>query len=312
MHTAPMFVFYLKKIILFLMSVVTLFTAPCAGKWADSYAGHEFPLISAETQQPDTLRILSFNIRCTDVNGVSPDDRKGVVVRQILEIMPDSFGIQEATNSWMRTLNKHLALLYDWVGIDRDKGGSPLAKDAGESCPVFYLKAKFKLLDSGNFWLSETPDEPSFGPGAACRRICTWAKLEDRSTGDVFVHVNTHFDHVSEQARVEGAKIVNSFIAEHFADVPVVFTADLNTAEKGAAYGAMTQTLSNAQTLAGDAVSFGTFHACKPETHAGYTIDFVLCSAQFTADAYRTVTVGVDGRFVSDHFPIYADLRFVR
>lgn len=307
-----MFILFLKRMTIFLMSAVSLVTSPSAGKWADSYAGHDFPLIAAEQQAKDTLRIMSFNLRCKDVNGVSASDRQSIVVRQILEVMPDSAGLQEATSGWMNTLDKQLRLLYGWVGVDRDKGGSPLAGDAGESCPVFYLKAKFRLLDSGSFWLSETPDEPSYGPGAACRRICTWAKLQDRRSGDVFVHVNTHFDHVSEKAREEGAKIVNSFIAERFADVPVVFTADMNTTEKGTAFATMTQTLSDARTLAADAVPFGTFHACAPETHADYVIDFVLCSAQFSVDAYRTVTIGVDGRFTSDHFPIYADLRFSR
>ena len=305
-----MFILILKRSILFLMSVVSLFTASSADKWADSCKDHEFPLIAAEKQAADTLRIMSFNIRCKDVNGVPADDRKGVVVRQILEVMPDSVGLQEATSAWMNTLDKQLSLLYGWVGVDRDKGGDPLAKDAGESCPVFYLKAKVRLLDSGSFWLSETPDEPSFGPGAACRRICTWAKLQDRVSGDVYVHVNSHFDHVSEQARAEGAKIVNAFITANFADVPVVFTADMNTTDKGAAFATMTQMLSDARVRAADAEPFGTFHACNPETHADYVIDFVLCSAQFSVDAYRTVTKGVDGRFVSDHFPIYADLRF--
>lgn len=305
-----MFILCLKKIVIFLMSAVSLFTASSGDKWADSYKDHEFPLIAADEQAADTLRILSFNIRCADVNGVSADDRKSIVVRQILEVMPDSVGLQEATSSWMQTLDHKLGLLYDWVGVDRDNGGSPLAKDAGESCPVFYLKARFRLLDSGSFWLSETPDEPSYGPGAACRRICTWAKLEDRKSGSVYVHVNTHFDHVSEQARAEGAGIVSGFIAENFADVPVVFTADMNTRDTGAAYAAMTQTFSDTRLLAADAETFGTFHACQPETHADYVIDYVLCSPQFSVDAYRTVTKGVDGRFVSDHFPIYADLRF--
>ncbi|MBQ7638972.1 MAG: hypothetical protein IJS90_08740 [Clostridia bacterium] len=180
----------LKRFLIILMAVISAAGAIKTDQWADSYEGHDFPIIEAEEQEKSTTRIMSFNIRCSDVNGVEAKNRFNIGVRQILEVMPDSIGIQEATAEWMKQLNLKLTA-YDFVGIDRDNGGS--AFKGGECCPVFYLKTKFKLLDSGNFWLSETPDEPSYGPGAACRRICTWAKLKNRLTGETYVHVNTHF-----------------------------------------------------------------------------------------------------------------------
>ena len=284
---------------------MSLFNSNSKKNFADSYEGHDFPLISAENQSAGTVRIMSFNIRCADVNGVDVPERLGIGIRQILEVMPDSLGIQEATPEWMKALNRKL-LLYDWVGVEREKGVSPL--DNGESCPIFYLKSKLKLLDSGNFWLSETPDEPSYGPGAACKRICTWAKFKDKETGLTYVHVNSHLDHVSEDARVAGAQILIDFINERFGDLPVVFTADMNTLSNGRAYALMTEHLSDAALTAEDAKTFGTFHACKPETHTDYTIDFILCSEQIRVNSFRVITKGVDGRFVSDHFPLYADV----
>ena len=271
----------------------------------DSCAGHDFPLIAPEAKPEGAARIMSFNIRCDDVNGVPMKQRTDIAIRQIKEVMPDSLGVQEATPEWMETLQKKLPE-YGCVGVARDNGKTRDRK--GESCPVLYLRTKYILLDHGDFWLSDTPDEPSYGPGAACRRVCTWAKLKDIKTGAVYVHVNTHFDHVSEEARVLGGEIVNRYIEEHFADVPVVFTADMNTRENGEAYATMTQNLVNTRHTAADSVGYGTFHACSPETHANHYIDFVLCSGDIQALTYRTVTAGVDGRFVSDHFPIYADV----
>ncbi|MBQ6266113.1 MAG: endonuclease/exonuclease/phosphatase family protein [Clostridia bacterium] len=300
-----MFTILLKRGIVFLMSLISLFTGPGGKNPGDSYAAHEFPLISAEQQAPGTVRVMSFNIRCADVNGVDVPDRLDIGARQILEVMPDSLGIQEATAEWMKALKTRL-FMYGWTGIEREKGEP--ADKSGESCPIFYLKAKFRLLDSGNFWLSETPDEPSFGSGAACRRICTWAKLQDRETEKVYVHINTHFDHVSEDARVFAAGMVNRFVKKNFADIPVVFTADINTFEGLEAYSVLTENLADSCKTAQNSVPFGTFHACSPETHSDYTIDFLLCSKDITVKTYRTVTIGVDGRFVSDHFPIYADI----
>ena len=271
----------------------------------DSYAGHEFPLIAPEEKPAGATRIMSFNIRCDDVNGVNMQQRTGIAIQQIKEVMPDSLGVQEATPAWMETLQTQLPE-YGCVGVARDNGKTRDRK--GESCPVLYLRTKYILLDHGDFWLSDTPDEPSYGPGAACRRVCTWAKLKNIKTGAVYVHVNTHFDHVSEEARVQAGEILKQYISEHFADVPVVFTADMNTRENGEAYATMTQNLVNTRHAAADSVGYGTFHACSPETHADHYIDFVLCSQDVQALTYRTVTAGVNGRFVSDHFPIYADV----
>lgn len=301
-----MFSLTFKRFIVSLMALVALFGSYRQEQWADSYETHEFPLIAAEAQAEGTTRIMSFNIRCADVNGVEVKDRLSLGVRQILEVMPDSLGLQEVTAEWMKELDKRL-WMYGWAGIERDEGKDP--KKGGESCPVFYLKAKYKLLDSGNFWLSDTPDVPSFGPGAACKRICTWVKLQERGTGRVYVHVNTHFDHVSKEARSAGAEIVTRFIAENFAGLPVVFTADMNARETEPVYAVMTAALPDARLKAADAMSFGTFHACSPETHTDSIIDYILCTDNCTVDAYRVLTKGVDGRFVSDHFPLYADLR---
>ena len=295
----------LKRLVILVMAVISLFLTPKADQYADWYGEHEFPIIAAERQKPGTVRVMSYNIRCWDVNGESVAQRTDPGARQILEVMPDSVGIQEATTEWMRYLDEKLTL-YDWVGVDRDYGGSPM--EDGESCPIFYLKARFKLLDSGNFWLSDTPDEPSYGPGAACRRICTWAKLQNRLTGEIYVHVNSHFDHISEEARAAGAEIVSAYIDEHFVDVPVVFTADMNAQAEEQAYATMTTHLRDASLVADKAETYGTFHACSPETHADYTIDYILCTPGIHVKSFRVVTKGVDGRFTSDHFPLYADL----
>lgn len=301
-----MIIILLKRFLVILMAATTFFSGYGAEKYGDYCGDFDFPGISADNQETGTIRIMSFNIRCGDVNDVHVPDRIGIAVRQIKEIMPDSLGIQEATPEWMKALDVKLPL-YAWVGLDREKGVSP--KENGESCPIFYLKARYTLEDSGNFWISDTPDVPSLGPGAGCKRICTWAKLKDRETGKVYVHVNTHYDHISEEARVQGADIVTRFIDENFKGIPVVFTADMNTTEKGEAYSVMTRKLKDARFTAADSVTYGTFHAGKdPALNADYYIDFVLYSDDFDADVYRTVTKGIDDRFVSDHFPIYADL----
>ena len=298
----------IKSIISFVIMISSFFTSLYRGeKWDDSFLGQSFQIISAGEQEKGTVRVMSFNIRCGDVNGVPMKDRVDIVVKQIKEISPDSFGVQEATPEWMKKLSLRLPQ-YDWVGVSRDNGKKMPDFAEGEYSAVFYLKSEYKLKDSGTFWLSETPDEPSYGEGAACRRVCTWAVLMNKKTKQEYVHVNSHYDHVSEAARVFAAYKVTDFINEKFSDKKVVFTADMNTTEKGEAYEKMTENLSDARLAAERSKAYGTFHACNPASHSDYFIDFILCSKDIRVAEYRTVTRGEDFRFVSDHFPIYADI----
>ena len=304
-----MYILLMKRAVVIFTALLSLLSSFGYSGAADSCSGYDFPSISATFQKPGTLRVMSFNIRNADVNGVPVSDRIDVVERQILEIMPDSFGVQEATAEWMAALDADLEM-YDWVGADMDSGGNPL--DGGVASPVFYLRDRFGLVDSGNFWLSDTPDVPSKYPGASRKRICTWALLKDKSTGETFVHINSHFDHVSEEARLQGGIIVNRFIEERFADTPVVFTVDLNTTEKEEAYAAASRNLTDTRNAAADSVFYGTYHAGEnPAKRKDRIIDFIFCSERFSVSVYRTVTKGVGGRFSSDHFPVYADLKFI-
>ncbi len=269
---------------------------------ADTYSPDTFPIIRQAVRTPGDVRIVSFNIRCTDVAGVPKNERTDIVRKAICDMYPDSAGLQEVTDDWFRSLQKIPGTAM--VGEGRDGGGH------GEGCYILYNSNKWKCLDSGTFWLSETPDEPSFGWDAACRRVCTWAILRNRLTGETYAHVNSHFDHKGRVAVVEEAKMVRDFIDTHFADLPVVFTADLNAKPDSESYRILTEQLADARLTAQEKQEYGTFHGTHPETMADYYIDHILLKSGAQAHSYRTVTVGVNHRFVSDHFPIYADVRF--
>ena len=108
------------------------------------------------------------------------DDRKQYVGDMINLEAFDVFGAQEVKHQQLLDM---IAMLpdYDYVGVARDDG-----KEKGEYCPVFYRKKEFKLLNSGTFWLSQTPNEVSKGWDGHCRRICTWAHLQRKSDKTTF------------------------------------------------------------------------------------------------------------------------------
>ncbi len=302
-----MFFSAIQKLTALLLSITAFFSAAAGEKLGDSMAGHDYPLISPTEKAEEDVRVMSFNIRNTDVNGVPALLRRDLVVREILAVKPDSFGVQEATVTWMASL-RSLLPEYASVGVARDNGLT--LAGIGEYSAVFYLREKYELLDHGDFWLSDTPDKPSYGPGAAYRRICTWALLKNKETGAVYAHVNTHLDNTSAEAREAGASQIAAFIGERFTpDMPVVFTADMNTGEGSAPYRIMTGFLQDARYAAADSEGTDTYHNCTPEDKPVVILDYVMCSKNIAVNVFRVVTDGVDGRFVSDHFPIYADLR---
>lgn len=257
-----------------------------------------------EVKEENAMRIMSFNIRCTNVGKDSWEDRIGIVSQTMLESEADSIGVQEATPEWMATLKETVGEKYAYVGVGRDDGDNE-----GEYSAVFYLKDKYDVVDSDTFWLSETPDKPSFGWDAACRRVCTWVQLKDKQTGKQYVHMNTHFDHVGISARKNSVEMIIDK-AKTFTDIPVVFTADMNVVQGSTNYNQFVDSgyFRDTKFAAPDSMNYCTYHDTKPDMHKDDVIDYVMINDGFDALTYRVVTEGVDGRFVSDHYPIYADI----
>ncbi len=139
----------------------------------------------------DATRVMSFNLRYCDDEEGSVKNRSVISKAIIEQYSPDSVGVQEATGEWMDILTSGLEN-YAYVGEHRDKDVN------SEYSAVFYLKSKFKLLDSGTIWLSDTPEEKyTKYEESICTRIATWVVLENKETGVNYAHINTHLDHIS-------------------------------------------------------------------------------------------------------------------
>jgi endonuclease/exonuclease/phosphatase family metal-dependent hydrolase len=181
------------------------------------------------------LYVGSYNIRYQNnddnKNGNSWTQRCPVVCSQINFEHPDIFGAQEVLHPQLCDMLKHLDG-YDYIGVGRDDG-----KQKGEYAAIFFDNKKVKLVDSGHFWLSETPEKPSLGWDAACTRICTWGLFEKNEEGLRFYFFNLHMDHVGVKARREAAKLVVERIKQLSGDTtPVVLTGDFNVDQNDEIY----------------------------------------------------------------------------
>lgn len=215
----------------------------------------------------------------------------------------DIFGIQEGLKNQIDDLSKALPQ-YSRYGIGRDDG-----KDAGEHSAIYYKKDKFKLLKSGDFWLSQTPDKPGKGWDATCcNRICSWVQLQDNASKKKFYMFNVHFDHQGVVARVESAKLMIEKIKAIAGKDPVLFTGDLNGGRTSEWYKYLANSgvVIDSHSLAKDPyennASFNSFRTPRGME----AIDHIFVTKQFTVKKWGILTDTYFGKYPSDHFPIMA------
>ena len=185
----------------------------------------------------------------------------------------DVFGAQEVKKP---QLDDMLAALpdYRYVGVGRDDG-----KEKGEYSPVFYRKDKFKLLNSGTFWLSETPDKVSKGWDGLCRRVCSWAYLQRKSDKTCFYFLSTHLDHKGPIAKMEGSKLIVKFIKEQCKGENVIIVGDFNVSQDSEPYKVFAECglLNDTYDIAKyHFAPTGTFNAFDPRRYTEIRIDHNL------------------------------------
>lgn len=219
----------------------------------------------------------------------------------------DLFGVQEALKNQLDDISTALPE-FSRYGVGRNDG-----KEGGEHSTVFYKKDKFKLLKSGDFWLSQTPDKPGLGWDATCcNRICSWVNLEIKESGKKFYFFNVHFDHQGVIARKESAKLIIQKIKEIAGTQPVIFMGDLNGGRDSEWY----QTIANSGILK-DSYRDVKFPYELNSSGNGFkapvsktVIDHIFISKQFTASKWGILTDTYFGKFPSDHFPVMTRVSF--
>lgn len=262
-------------------------------------------LASMQARATDPLSVMSFNIRLpAESDGVDYwETRKPLAVRMLREQQPDVIGLQELVKAQADYLVRELPQ-YAWFGRGREADGG------GEHMGVFYRKDRLKVIESGDFWLSDTPDVAgSITWGHPHPRMVTWALFEQRSDGRRFYLFNTHLPYRDEDeaARLKGAQAIARHLATLPDDVPVVLTGDFNTTPDSDAHAVLAGTLQDAWTTAPRVEGIdATFHGFTGK--ADRRIDWIFVrGAQL--ESITSVTTRWNNRYPSDHFPLVATLR---
>lgn len=251
------------------------------------------------------VRIMSSNVRCwspLDLGKKSWFYRADLLIKNVDKEAPSVIGFQEATKWQYKYLCDSLPD-YDSVITYRDD------TMFAEGCPVFYNKKLYTLIDKGSFWLSKTPEVMSKDWGAQCYRICSYVILLDKATDKKFVVFNTHLDHISEEARIKGIKVVLDKI-QQFGGYPAVIMGDFNATEDSETYISATENFLDAKYEAKKAtgVHSATYQNWGESLNDDPIDYFMISKTGFTVEKFRVVDRTFEGVYPSDHFPIVTDL----
>ena len=256
--------------------------------------------IGLSDDSDDSITIMSTNVRY-----ISPTDffnrswfyRADLIADDIEAVQPDIIGFQEAT-----------FVHYDYLkGLMKGYDSEIEYRDnfvLSEGCPIFWRTDKFEKIDSGSFWLSETPEVMSKDWGSEHYRICVYVILKDLSTGKEFAVFNTHLDHTSDLARINGIQVVLDKITE-FGDIPAYLMGDLNAKEDSETIQSTKDAFDDAKLISPITEDTATFHGWG-EAEDPRRIDYIMISkGDAEVYEYHVVNNLHGDAYSSDHSSIY-------
>jgi endonuclease/exonuclease/phosphatase family metal-dependent hydrolase len=256
-------------------------------------------------------RLATFNIRWDNPNDIGNlwKDRAPQIIQLIKFHQIGILGTQEALVHQLKELNEGLG--YASIGVGRDDG-----KAKGEFSPIHYDPARYKLEDSGTFWLSPSPEAPSKGWDAALPRICTWARFST-TAGERFYVFNVHYDHMGQEARVESSKLMVAKIDSINSEgLPVIWMGDFNVTPDNPAYlYPLSQPNWRDARLVSQTPTYGpegTFTGFDWDKLPDNIIDHIFVQGEIEVLRHGILTDNYGKKYPSDHFPVLAELRFLR
>lgn len=263
-------------------------------------------------QPQESVRLMTFNIRYNNPgDGYNAWPHRVEMVESMIRFhQADVFGVQEALHRQIKDLEAALPE-FEWVGVGRDD-----AATKGEYAAIFFRRGRFQSLESGTFWLSESPEKPGFGWDAHHNRIATWSLFRDKSTQKEFYLLNTHFDHQGEVARRESAKLMLRKIGElPNQKLPVLLMGDFNMTVDSEPYRILTQPAATIHlkdtwlhTMESPHGPASTWSGFAFPGHPEKRIDYIFYRNEVEVIQVGSLSDSWSGRFPSDHLPVLAEV----
>lgn len=264
--------------------------------------------------QEADFRVMSFNIERGDLSvskGWGWNVRRPAAVAMLQHRHPDLLGVQECNSEQRNDILTGLPG-YGYVGVS-------VAGETGEHATsanyIFYNKEAFELLEHGEFWYASRPDSVGMFTWIAKKpRNATWAKLKHKPTGREILYINNHLQNGTD-AVINRSMSVNLLLRKmrelNPEGMPMLYSGDLNSLCIEGYYAPLNQEMQEAALACQETDMGTTLGAYKVKEGTKNRIDHIFFSGALEGLRYgvdRDSYAGLE--YVSDHFPVYADMRF--
>ena len=248
------------------------------------------------------INVISFNIRCCDdPNGYSVAERAPRLKSIISGYNPDVICFQEFREIWEPHLVDFYSDEYEIFIKYRNK-----TVDV-EAAAILWRKDKFECIKKGYFWLSDTPEVESRGWDKLfnCYRICVYAVLKSKATGEIFNVMNTHFG-FGDKGQIDSAKLIYEY-SRKVSDYKTFVVGDFNMTPESKGYATMVENFTDLNVLTSND-SGTTYHGYNPEKINDEHIDYCFIDKTIIPINQTIIRDTVEGKYPSDHFGILAEL----
>ncbi len=145
--------------------------------------------------------------------------------------------------------------------------------------------------------------------------MATWIRFAERATGKEFYAINTHYDHVSEEARTNSSALIKEQIDTFEDGLSVLLFGDFNSTNVDQSHhslvaeGPFEDLYDTAKMINGK--ELGTFNNFRDPTGGGKNnrIDWILAAGPVEAKTIEIDDTRENGYYLSDHYPVVANVK---
>ncbi|MBI5366122.1 MAG: endonuclease/exonuclease/phosphatase family protein [Planctomycetes bacterium] len=259
-----------------------------------------------------TVTVCQFNIRFDfEADGENRWVARAPLVAGLLAASKASIAcLQEDKPDQVEDLKSHLPG-WEFVGSGRDRGRT-------ERCSVGFDANVWRVLEHGDFWLSDTPDVPGSSTwGCKYPHKVTWARLAPRAAAGrpTLLCLSTHLEEDPEkgEVRTKSVRVIRTWLAQHAAAEAVVVCGDFNAGETEPAHVAMMEPTPAPRLIdVWEAVrpnesNPGTVHRFTGRSQKKRS-DWIIVAGRVTPRKVQLDRWNRNGRYPSDHFALVAEL----
>lgn len=177
--------------------------------------------------------------------------------------------------------------------------------------PTLYVSQSVPVSESGDIWLSETPDvKGSLSFGSTFPRLCTWIRLQ--LNGQNLLIADVHLDHVQAETRICQAQVLAQELLDRLHDNDMlILMGDFN---EGPDFGVQRALLAALPFLHDPWIKCGnpeesSHHPFDNTERGGSRIDWMLMDQRISVEKIFLDKTQDGDTWPSDHYPVVCSIK---